>query len=93
MAIVNVDVLDKVFDDGAEVTSEAILNAGLARALSGGVKVLGRGEVKKKIILKVQAISPSAKTKVEAAGGSVELVGAKQATVDNKMNTDDAKKE
>ena len=93
MAIVNLDMLDKAFDDGAEVTSETILKAGLTRAESGGVKVLGRGDVKKKLTLKVQAISPSAQTKVEAAGGSVELVGAKQAAADSKTNTDDAKKE
>jgi large subunit ribosomal protein L15 len=75
MAIVNVDTLARCFEDGAEITSETVIAAGLARALSGGVKVLGRGEIAKKFTLKVQAVSPGARTKIEAAGGAVEIVG------------------
>jgi len=75
MAIVNVDTLCRIFDDGAEVSSEMIIEAGLAPSLPGGVKVLGRGEASKKLFVKVQAISPSAQTKLEGAGGSVELIG------------------
>jgi large subunit ribosomal protein L15 len=93
MAIVNLDVLESNFDEGAEITSAAILKAGLARAERGGIKVLGRGEVKKKFTLKVQAISPSAQTKIEAAGGSIELIVAKDAAADSSNNVDDAKKE
>ena len=74
-AIVNVDALNRVFEDGAEVTSEAIIEAGLAKALKGGVKILGRGEITKRLTLKVNAISPSALAKIEAAGGAVELIG------------------
>lgn len=75
VAIVNVDTLDKVFDSGAEVTAEAIIEKGLAAQRRGGVKVLGRGDVTKRIALKVQAVSPGARQKIEAAGGSVELIG------------------
>ena len=74
MAVVNVDSLDKAFEAGAEVTAESIVAAGLARSTKGGVKVLGRGETSKKLIIKVQAISPSAQKTIEAAGGSVEIV-------------------
>ena len=75
MAIVNVDTLCRIFEDGAEVSSDMIIEAGLAASLPGGIKVLGRGEATKKLTLKVQAISPSAQSKLESAGGSVALVG------------------
>lgn len=74
MAIVNVDALEATFDDGMEVTSAMIVNAGLARKKRGGIKVLGRGEIKTKLSIKVQAITPSAQAKIEAAGGSVEII-------------------
>ena len=74
MAVVNIDSLEKVFEAGAEVTAEAIVASGLARAAKGGIKVLGRGEVSKGFHVKVQAISPSAQKKIEAAGGDVEIV-------------------
>lgn len=79
-AIVNVDTLDRVFEDGAAVTSEAIVKAGVAAspsgadACKGGVKVLGRGACAKTLHLKVNAITPSARQKIEAAGGTVELI-------------------
>lgn len=77
LAIINLDVLEGAFEAGAEVTAEAVVSAGLVKAARGGIKVLGRGEVTKGLTLKVQAISPGAKQKIEAAGGSVEIVAAK----------------
>lgn len=77
MAIVNIDSLDKAFDDGAEITTEAIVKTGLARDTKGGVKILGRGETTKKFSLKVQAVSPGAQAKIEATGGTVEFIGTK----------------
>jgi large subunit ribosomal protein L15 len=71
---INVDVLEESFDDGAEVTLKALLAKHVIKKSSGRVKVLGRGEVTKKLVLKVDAISESARSKVEAAGGSVELI-------------------
>lgn len=71
---VNVDVLDAAFEDGAEITPEALIERKIVKNLRGGVKVLGRGELGKKLSLKVNAISAAARTKVEAAGGTVELV-------------------
>lgn len=75
MAVVNVDSLDAHFEAGAEVSSESIVAAGLAKSTRGGIKVLGRGETSKKLLLKVQAVSPGARKKIEAAGGSVEIAG------------------
>lgn len=74
MAVVNVDTLEKTFDAGMEVTSEMLVKAGIARKESGGVKLLGRGEIKTKLTVKVQGASPSAKAKIEAAGGTIEIV-------------------
>lgn len=74
MAEVNLDVLDKHFDDGAEVTVENLVEQRIVKQLKGGVKVLGRGEVAKKFSLKVNAISAAARAKVEGAGGSVEII-------------------
>ena len=79
LAEVNLDILDAAFDDGAEVTAEAIFDKRVANEEPGGVKILGRGELKKKLTLKVTAISAPARQKVEAAGGSVELVSAPEA--------------
>jgi large subunit ribosomal protein L15 len=71
---VNLDVIAEAFDDGAEITLEVLLSKHVIKKTSTGVKVLGRGAITKKFIFKVNAISTSAQAKVEAAGGSVELI-------------------
>jgi large subunit ribosomal protein L15 len=71
LASVNLDILEKAFEDGAEITSALIVERGLAKALAGGVKLLGRGDLTKKFQITVNGISASAKTKIEHAGGSV----------------------
>ena len=73
MVEVNLDMLDRHFESGAEVTAEALMAKHLVKGAKGGVKVLGRGELTKKLNLKIAAISGSARTKVEAAGGTIEL--------------------
>ena len=73
LVAINLDMLDKHFDAGAEVTAEALVAKHLIKGVKGGVKVLGRGELTKKLTLKIAAISGSARGKVEAAGGSIEL--------------------
>lgn len=73
-AEINVDILNENFEDGAEITLEAMIAKHVIKKTSGGVKVLGRGELTKKLTLKVNAISASAQAKVEAAGGSVEFI-------------------
>jgi large subunit ribosomal protein L15 len=70
-APVNLAALD-VFEDGAEVTVEALRERGLVKGRWDGVKILGTGEVSKKLTVKVDAFSASAKEKIEAAGGSCE---------------------
>ncbi len=68
---VNVGTLDLRFDAGAEVTPEALKSAGLVRKLSIDVKVLGEGELTKKLAVSAHGFSKSAVEKIEAAGGSV----------------------
>lgn len=73
VATVNLDDLDKRFTDGQCVDLESLKACGLIRSNSTLVKVLGRGEITKALQVNVTKISASAKEKVEAAGGSVEV--------------------
>ena len=70
---INVSVLNR-FEDGAEVTVESLLASGAISRAGDGVKILGNGEISKKLTVKVNAVSESAKAKIEAAGGSVEVI-------------------
>jgi large subunit ribosomal protein L15 len=72
-APVNVGSLDR-FDDGAEVTPESLVERGLLKNTKIDVKLLGNGELKKKLIVRVHAISATAREKVEQAGGTVSLL-------------------
>lgn len=71
--VVNLDDLEKRFEDGAAINEKLLRGAGVIRGALDGVKVLGRGEVKKKFHLEVDSISASAKEKIEKAGGTVTL--------------------
>ena len=62
------------FEDGTTVTIEALVNAGLVKKALDGVKVLGNGELSKKLTVQVNAYSESAKQKIEAAGGKAEVI-------------------
>ena len=70
---VNVSVFDK-FEDGAVVDAQALLDAGILSKCKYGVKVLGNGEITKKLTVKAAAFSETAKQKIEAAGGKAEVV-------------------
>ena len=70
---INVDVLNR-FEDGAEVTVESLLASGAISKAGDGVKILGNGNLTKKLNVKVNAVSETAKTKIEAAGGTVEVI-------------------
>ena len=72
-AIVNVAALNK-FEDGAVVDLEALLAAKLVRKELDGLKVLGEGELTKKLTVKANVFSATAKEKIEAAGGKTEEV-------------------
>jgi len=73
-ATVNLDVLDRAFEANALVTPEALLAARLVEVAKGGVKVLGRGELSKKLTVRVNEVTPTARAKIEAAGGTVEII-------------------
>ena len=70
---VSLDALSK-FDDGVEVTIELLKEKGLVNGRFDGVKILGSGTMDKKLTVKVNAFSASAKEKIEAAGGTCEIV-------------------
>jgi large subunit ribosomal protein L15 len=73
---VNVGDLNK-FDDGARVDETALRSVGLANGRAHGVKILGEGELSKKLTVSASAFSASAKTKIEAKGGACEIVSRK----------------
>ena len=70
---VNVSALNGAFQDGAVVTPDAILKAGLVSTIRHGVKVLGDGAIGIKLSVKQCAVSEGAKAKIEKAGGNVAL--------------------
>ena len=70
---INVSALDR-FEDGAEVTVASLMECGLVSNPRDGVKILGTGELSKKLNVKVNAFSESAKAKIEAAGGTAEVI-------------------
>jgi len=75
---VNVGDLNK-FDDGAKVDETALRAVGLANGRADGVKILGEGELSKKLTVRASAFSASAKAKIEAKGGTCEVVVRKTA--------------
>ena len=70
---INLKALE-AFEDGAVVTVETLLEAGVIKNPKDGVKILGNGELTKKLTVKVDAYSASAKEKIEALGGSAEVM-------------------
>ena len=72
-SVVNVELLNK-FNDGDVVDSAALLIAGLIDSVKDGVKILGEGELTKKLTVKAKVFSASAKEKIEAVGGKTEVV-------------------
>lgn len=71
-AVVNIADLDK-FEDGAVVNAETLAEKGLVKKPMDGIKVLGNGELKKKLTVSAAAFSDSAKKKIEGAGGKAEV--------------------
>ena len=71
---VNLSELNRKFDDGADVTIDALKNAGIVKNGFDAVKVLGNGKIEKKLNVKVSAYSESAKNAIEAAGGKAEVI-------------------
>ena len=77
---INVSVLEKKFENGDTVTIESLIEKGIIANINtgiqkiDGVKILGQGELTKKLTVKVNAFSESAKEKIEAAGGTAEVI-------------------
>ena len=72
-ALVNLDQLN-VFEDGTEVTPALLKEAGIVRNFKSGVKVLGNGELTKKLTVKAAKFSKSAEAAITAKGGSIEVI-------------------
>ena len=70
---INVSALER-FEDGATVSVETMIECGLVTNPRDGVKILGNGELTKKLTVKVNAFSESAKSKIEALGGTCEVI-------------------
>ena len=70
---VNVERLE-VFENGAVVDAEALIAAGIIKKVNDGVKILGDGELTKKLTVKAAKFTASAKEKIEAAGGTAEVI-------------------
>ena len=72
-AVINISDLEK-FDDGAEVTPELLKEMGIVKDMKDGLKILGNGELSKKLTVKANKFSKVAKEKIENAGGKVEVI-------------------
>lgn len=70
---INIDRLE-CFENGSEVTVQKLMDAGIVKNPRDGVKILGNGELTKKLVVRVNAFSESAKAKIEAAGGTAEVI-------------------
>jgi len=89
--VVNVGDIDKAFNDGEVVNAASLKRVGLANGPSDGVRVLGQGEVTKKLTIKADHFTKSAEEKIKAKGGTVELVPPPKKPVKNKMKPKKAK--
>ena len=76
---VNLQTLNR-FDDGTRVDEAALRDAGLANGRAAGIKILGDGELTRKLTVSAHAFSASARAKIEARGGTCELIAAKTPT-------------
>jgi large subunit ribosomal protein L15 len=83
--IVNVGDLDKAFEAGATVDAESLKAAGLANGAADGVRILGMGELTKKLIVRAHHFTKSAAEKIAAQGGTTETIPPPKKPVRNKM--------
>lgn len=70
---INISTLER-FDNGAEVTVDTLIESGIVKNPKDGIKILANGELTKKLNVKANAFSASAKEKIEALGGSCEVI-------------------
>jgi len=72
--VFNLNILDKLFNDGDVVDFQALKSKGLINKLEDGIKILGYGDLTKKLVIKANYFSKSAKEKIENAGGKAEVI-------------------
>ncbi|PIU56875.1 MAG: 50S ribosomal protein L15 [Chloroflexi bacterium CG07_land_8_20_14_0_80_51_10] len=72
-AIVNLDRLN-IFPEGAEVTPEEMVSAGIVKGLKKPIKILGEGELEQRLVVKANKFSETARNKIEAVGGRAEVI-------------------
>jgi large subunit ribosomal protein L15 len=83
--VVNVGDLDRLFKDGDTVDAATLKDVGLAKGPADGVRILGTGELSKKLTVKVHHVSKSADEKIKAKGGTIEIVLPPKKPIKNKM--------
>jgi large subunit ribosomal protein L15 len=89
--VVNIGDLDRAFAEGATVDQEALRKAGLAKGPADGVRILGSGELSKRLVVRAHHFSKSASEKITARGGSAELIPPPKKPKRNKMKPRPAK--
>lgn len=83
--VVNVGDLNDAFAEGATVDQESLKNAGLAKGPADGIRVLGTGDLKKRLVVRAHHFSKSASEKITAVGGTAEVIPPPKKPVRNKM--------
>jgi len=73
-SIVNVATLEKYFTENEEVTPEILIEKKIIKKTKDGIKILGKGEITKPLVVKAHQFSESAKEKIEAVGGKIEVI-------------------
>ena len=91
--VVNIGDLDTLFKDGDTVDHEKLRTAGLANGPADGVKILGQGDITKKLTVRAHFFSKSAAEKIKAKGGTAEVVPGPKKPVRNKMRPRPSKQE
>jgi large subunit ribosomal protein L15 len=86
-AVVNLDTLTRVFDAGSEVTPDLLRERGLVHGAHAQVKVLGRGELDKKLVVRAHKFSGSAAEKIAAAGGTAEVISSGKAEAKSEVRS------
>lgn len=89
--VVNVGDLDGAFADGATVDQESLRKVGLAKGPADGVRILGEGELTKRLVVRASHFSKSAAEKIQAKGGTAEVIPPPKKPVRNKMKPRAAK--
>ena len=83
--VVNVGEIDKLFNEGDTVSAESLKRVGLAKGPADGVRILGVGDITKKLIFRAHHFSKSADEKIKAKGGTTEVIPPPKKPVKNKM--------